>query len=54
MAIQIHLLGEAGSLPQALRTRLDLLLGHYILRGENRRKMELADSMPLGLSDTTA
>jgi hypothetical protein len=31
-------------MPQNLRTRADLLLGHYyLLRGENRRKMELAD-----------
>jgi hypothetical protein len=30
--------------PQSLRTRADLLLGHYyLLRGENRRKIELAD-----------
>jgi hypothetical protein len=29
---------------QGLRTRVDLLFGHYyLLRNENRRKMELAD-----------
>jgi hypothetical protein len=31
-------------MPQNLRTRVDLLFGHYyLLYGENRRKMELAD-----------
>jgi hypothetical protein len=31
-------------MPQSLRTRADLLLSHYyLLRGENQRKMELAD-----------
>lgn len=43
-AIQKHLLSTSATLPQNFRTRLDLLLGHYyLLRGENRRKMELAD-----------
>jgi len=44
LAIQEHLLYGAASMPQNFRTRLDLLFGHYyLLRGENRRKMELAD-----------
>lgn len=44
LAIQDHLLRGAASTPQNFRTRLDLLFGHYyLLRGENRRKMELAD-----------
>lgn len=44
LAIQEHLLRGAASTPQNLRTRIDLLFGHYyLLRGENRRKMELAD-----------
>ena len=44
LAIQEHLLHGAASTPQNLRTRVDLLFGHYyLLRGENRRKMELAD-----------
>lgn len=44
LRIQDLLLGQATQLPQGLRTRLDLLFGHYyLLRGENRRKMELAD-----------
>jgi Centromere DNA-binding protein complex CBF3 subunit, domain 2/Transcriptional activator of glycolytic enzymes len=42
--IQHLLLSGAAHMPQNLRTRADLLLGHYyLLRGENRRKMELAD-----------
>ena len=44
LAIQEHLLHGAATLPQNLRTRVDLLFGHYyLLRGENRRKLELAD-----------
>src|SRR3569833_888053 len=44
LAIQKHLLGSAATLPQNFRTRIDLLLDNYnLLRGENRRKMELAD-----------
>src|SRR5512140_2147500 len=43
-AIQKHLLNTSAALPQNFRTRVDLLFGHYyLLRGENRRKMELAD-----------
>jgi hypothetical protein len=42
--IQDLLLKDAVHTPQNLRTRVDLLFGHYyLLRGENRRKMELAD-----------
>lgn len=42
--IQHLLLSGAAHMPQNLRTRADLLLGHYyLLRGENRRKMEIAD-----------
>ena len=42
--IQDLLLSGAAYTPQNLRTRVDLLFGHYyLLRGENRRKMELAD-----------
>jgi hypothetical protein len=42
--IQHLLLSGTAHMPQNLRTRVDLLLGHYyLLRGENRRKMELAD-----------
>ena len=43
--IQDVLLSEAAFAPhQSLRTRVDLLFGHYyLLRGENRRKLELAD-----------
>jgi hypothetical protein len=42
--IQDLLLSGAAFTPQSLRTRVDLLFGHYyLLRGENRRKMELAD-----------
>jgi hypothetical protein len=42
--IQHLLLSGAANMPQSLRTRVDLLFGHYyLLRGENRRKMELAD-----------
>jgi hypothetical protein len=42
--IQDLLLSGAAFAPQNLRTRVDLLFGHYyLLRGENRRKMELAD-----------
>ena len=44
MAIQEHLLYGVATAPHNLRTRVDLLFGHYyLLRGENRRKMELAD-----------
>ncbi|KAJ6437110.1 High-osmolarity-induced transcription protein 1 [Purpureocillium lavendulum] len=44
LRIQHLLLSGAAYTPQNLRTRVDLLLGHYyLLRGENRRKMELAD-----------
>ncbi len=44
LRIQDILLSGAAYTPQSLRTRADLLLGHYyLLRGENRRKMELAD-----------
>ena len=44
LRIQDILLNGAAYAPQSLRTRADLLLGHYyLLRGENRRKMELAD-----------
>ena len=44
LAIQEHLLHGAATTPQNLRTRVDLLFGHYyLLRGENRRKLELAD-----------
>ena len=43
-AVHEHLLHGAATLPQNLRTRVDLLFGHYyLLRGENRRKLELAD-----------
>ena len=43
--IQHLLLSGTAHMPaQNLRTRVDLLFGHYyLLRGENRRKMELAD-----------
>jgi hypothetical protein len=42
--IQDLLLSAAAYAPQNLRTRVDLLFGHYyLLRGENRGKMELAD-----------
>jgi hypothetical protein len=42
--VQTILLSETAQTPQNLRTRVDLLFGHYsLLRGENRRKMELAD-----------
>jgi len=44
LRIQDLLLSGAAFTPQNLRTRVDLLFGHYcLLRGENRRKMELAD-----------
>lgn len=44
LVIQEHLLRGAASTPQNFRTCLDLLFGYYyLLRGENRRKMELAD-----------
>ncbi|RKK58144.1 hypothetical protein BFJ69_g17421, partial [Fusarium oxysporum] len=44
LRIQDLLLSGAAYMPQNLRTRVDLLFGHYyLLRGENRRKMELAD-----------
>jgi hypothetical protein len=42
--IQDLLLSGAAYTPQNFRTRVDLLFGHYyLLCGENRRKMELAD-----------
>jgi hypothetical protein len=44
LCIQDLLLKGAAYAPQSLRTRVDLLFGHYyLLRRENRRKMELAD-----------
>jgi len=44
LRIQDLLLSGAAYTPQNLRTRVDLLFGHYyLLRGENRRKIELAD-----------
>ncbi|KAG6996788.1 putative AC transposase [Fusarium oxysporum f. sp. conglutinans] len=44
LRVQDLLLSRAAYMPQNLRTRVDLLFGHYyLLRGENRRKMELAD-----------
>jgi centromere DNA-binding complex CBF3 subunit-like protein/transcriptional activator of glycolytic enzymes GCR1 len=44
LRIQDLLLSGAAYTPQNLRTRVDLLFGHYyLLRGENRRRMELAD-----------
>jgi hypothetical protein len=44
LRIHEYLLSGAAQTPQHLRTRVDLLFGHYyLLRGENRRKMELAD-----------
>ncbi|KNB04687.1 hypothetical protein FOXG_06734 [Fusarium oxysporum f. sp. lycopersici 4287] len=44
LRVQDLLLSGAAYMPQNLRTRVDLLFGHYyLLRGENRRKMELAD-----------
>ncbi|TVY62593.1 High-osmolarity-induced transcription protein 1 [Fusarium oxysporum f. sp. cubense] len=44
LRVQDLLLSGATYMPQNLRTRVDLLFGHYyLLRGENRRKMELAD-----------
>jgi hypothetical protein len=44
LRIQDLLLSGVAYTPQNLRTRVDLLFGHYyLLRGENRRKMELAD-----------
>ena len=44
LRIQDLLLSGTALLPQNLRTRVDLLFGHYyLLRGENRRKMELAN-----------
>jgi hypothetical protein len=42
--IQDLLLSGAAYAPQNLRTRVDLLFGHYyLLRGENCCKIELAD-----------
>ena len=42
--IQHLLLSGAAHMPQNLRTRANLLFSHYyLLRGENRRKMEIAD-----------
>lgn len=42
--VQDVLLRGIAHSPQNLRIRVDLLMGHYyLLRGENRRKMELAD-----------
>jgi hypothetical protein len=44
LRMQTILLSATAQAPQNLRTRVDLLFGHYyLLRGENRRKMELAD-----------
>ncbi|KAM4055506.1 centromere DNA-binding protein complex CBF3 subunit, domain 2 domain-containing protein [Hirsutella rhossiliensis] len=44
LRIQDLLLTGAAYTPQNLRTRVDLLFGHYyLLGGETRRKMELAD-----------
>ncbi|KAH7472031.1 hypothetical protein FOMA001_g13641 [Fusarium oxysporum f. sp. matthiolae] len=44
LRVQDLLLSGAAYMPQNLGTRVDLLFGHYyLLRGENRRKMELAD-----------
>jgi len=44
LAIQEHLLYGVATALYNLRTRIDLLFGHYyLLRGENRWKMELAD-----------
>jgi hypothetical protein len=44
LRIQDLLLSGTAYTPQNLRTRVDLLFGYYyLLRGENRRKMELAD-----------
>lgn len=44
LAIQEHLLYGVATTPHNLHTRVNLLFGHYyLLRGENRRKMELAD-----------
>jgi hypothetical protein len=48
LALQQHLLKSAcqhsNTYPHFLRTRLDVLMGHfYVLRGENRREGELAD-----------
>lgn len=44
LRVQDLLLRGAALLPQNLRTRIDLLFGHYyLLRGESRRKIELAD-----------
>jgi hypothetical protein len=48
LSLQRHLLESAcqhsHAYPHFLRTRLDVLMGHfYVLRGENRREGELAD-----------
>ncbi|KAL9573972.1 hypothetical protein ACKAV7_001916 [Fusarium commune] len=44
LRVQDLLLSRAAYMPQNLRTRVDLLFGHYyLLQGENRRKIELAD-----------
>ncbi|RKK12793.1 hypothetical protein BFJ65_g12053 [Fusarium oxysporum f. sp. cepae] len=44
LRVQDLLLSGATYMPQNLRTRVNLLFGHYyLLRGENRRKIELAD-----------
>jgi hypothetical protein len=44
LRIQDILLSGAAYTPHSLRTRADLLLGHYyLLHRENWRKMELAD-----------
>lgn len=44
LRVQAILFSGTAQTPQNLRTRVDLLFGHYyLLRGENRRKMELAD-----------
>jgi hypothetical protein len=44
LEIQNVLLNGAAKFPQDLRTRLDILAGHfYLLQGESRRLLELAD-----------
>lgn len=52
-ALNKALLHESADAPSTLRTRLDILLGHYLLlRGENRRAAELCDLSPLLLPKT--
>lgn len=51
--IQEILLRGVADTPQNLRTRVDLLFGHYyLLRGENCRKIELADLFLLSYPNT--